>query len=290
MSRLRRRTRHLIYAWLFGASMVGILLTLYVVSQSKQMKEEKEKIIAHFEAQLKQVEEARVQDTVSGFVVAREVPAGTRLSASDLIEVDMPSKAVPANQLRSREEIVGKSVKVSLSAKTLLTDSLLYKDGPTPDDLRWREMAFVQLPTQLHKHDVIDIRIQFPTGQDYILLSKKKIERLDQGTMTLTLDELEILTLSSAVVDAYMNKATIYALVYVEPHLQEKAIPTYPVNEAVLVLIQKDPNIVPRAEYALSKASRELLEAGLSSLSPQQTSEYVSQQAKIAAETVETAD
>ncbi|GJM69319.1 hypothetical protein HMSSN036_15350 [Paenibacillus macerans] len=74
----------------------------------------------------------------------------------------------------------------------------------------------------------MDIRIQFPTGQDYILLSKKKIEALAPGTVTVTLGEAEILSLSSAIVDAYLHKASIYALTYVEPYLQGKSTPTYP--------------------------------------------------------------
>ncbi|MNI46530.1 hypothetical protein D3C73_1009980 [compost metagenome] len=111
------------------------------------------------------------------------------------------------------------------------------------------------------------------------MLSKKKIQRLSSGIVTITLNEGEILALSSAIVDAYLHKASIYALLYVEPYLQNKAIATYPVNQAVLDLIKRDPNIVNKAEQALQISSRSSLESDLSVLSPEKAANYAAQQA-----------
>ncbi|MNE94882.1 hypothetical protein D3C80_1928990 [compost metagenome] len=78
--------------------------------------------------------------------------------------------------------------------------------------------------------------------------------------------------------DAYLHKATIYALLYVDPYLQSKAIATYPVNQAVLDLIKRDPNIVNKAEQALQISSRSSLESGLSVLSPDKAASYAARQ------------
>jgi hypothetical protein len=102
-----------------------------------------------------------------------------------------------------------------------------------------------------------------------------------KGTITVHLNELEILSLSSAIVDAYMNKASIYAITYVEPQLQSKAIPTYPTNKAVLELIKNDPNIVGRAEEKLNKAARETLEQTLLMVTPMHRSEFAGAQAEM---------
>lgn len=131
-------------------------------------------------------------------------------------------------------------------------------------------MKAVYLPSDLRKGDVIDVRIQFPTGQDYILLSKKNIDRLQNPAFWTTLSEQEILLLSSALVDAYLHEATIYALTYVEPQLQEKAILTYPPNAEVTKLIASNPNIVKTAEKQLELTLRSTLEDDLSKLSPEQ--------------------
>ncbi len=135
-----------------------------------------------------------------------------------------------------------------------------------PDDIREQEFHFFQLPTYLGDNQYIDVRISFPNGEDYIVLTKKKVQQvnLETNTLWLWLSEKEILQISSATVDAYIQEGTcIYTTVYVEPSLQEAAVVTYPVNASVLVLIQDNPNIVAEAKGALSIESRMALESRL---------------------------
>ena len=96
-------------------------------------------------------------------------------------------------------------------------------------------------------------------------------------TKLLRLNEEEILLLSSGIVDAYLHKASIYALKYVEPYLQREAIPTYPPSEAVLQVIRKDPNIIDMAEHALTASIRAGLEGDLASVTSQRAAEFMSQ-------------
>lgn len=84
------------------------------------------------------------------------------------------------------------------------------------------------------------------------MLSKKKVKDLANGTIWYEMNEKEILTMSSAIVDAYINDASIYALSYVDPYVQDGAYVTYPANEKVLDLIESDPNIVEVAKQSLS--------------------------------------
>ncbi|MNJ50311.1 hypothetical protein D3C77_455800 [compost metagenome] len=280
MSRLRQRTRHLIYAGLTGAGVVGIMFASYAIYQIKQTNDMRTTITQKYETQIRRLQEEQARKMISGWVLVRDISAGHPIRSEDVKRIELPADSVPTNFIKLKEDIAGRNAKIALSPQTLLTEGLLYKEEPTTHDLRWREMGFIQLPTVLEKNDVVDVRIQFPTGQDYILLSKKKIERLDAATVTVSMDELEILSLSSAIVDAYLHKASIYALAYVEPQLQTRAIPTYPANEAVLQLIKKDPNIITRAEQALSHSTRQILEADLSVMSPQSSAEYAGRQAE----------
>lgn len=286
MSRLRQRTKQLMIAGMAGAGVVGILFAGYAVYQAKHLHQIKTSLVRDYETRIQQLKDENQRQSISGWVLSRDISAGHPIRNEDVRRVELPADSVPANIIKSKDEIAGKNAKIALSSQTLLTPGLLYADEPTPHDLRWREMGFIQLPAALERNDVVDVRIQFPTGQDYILLSKKKIERLNGESVTMTLDEMEILSLSSAIVDAYLHKASIYALAYVEPQLQAKAVPTYPANEAVLQLIKKDPNIISRAEHALSHAARQILESDLSVLTPQSAAEFAGRQAeRIAAAT-----
>lgn len=283
MPKLRQKTKHLIYSGLAGAAAMGLFFAGYAIYQVRQEDAARQALTKSYEAEIAGLRETENERTVEGWVPVREIPAGHVIGADDMKAVELPAASVPADLLKKREEIAGKIAKIKLCPLTLLTETLLYEAEPTPDDLRWREMSFVQLPGVLEKNDVVDVRIQFPTGQDYILLSKKKVEALASGTVTVTIDEAEILSLSSAIVDAYLHKASIYALAYVEPYLQSKPVPTYPANEAVMQLIKKDPNIVQRAENALSAAAREGLESDLLAMSPQRAAEFASSQTQASA-------
>ena len=109
------------------------------------------------------------------------------------------------------------------------------------------------LPMDLATGDYIDIRLMLPTGQDYIVVSKKEVEipiigGVDsEDTIWVNLSEDEILHMSCAIYDAYrVNGAKLYATKYTEAGMQNASTPTYPINESTSRLLESDPNIVER--------------------------------------------
>ena len=66
------------------------------------------------------------------------------------------------------------------------------------------------------------------------------------------LNEDEILSLGNAIVEAYtIVGSKLYATTYTEAGMQSAATPTYPVSQAVLNLINSDPNVLKDAKDAL---------------------------------------
>ena len=145
--------------------------------------------------------------------------------------------------------------KVTMKKNTLLTTELLSKsDNMVQDDVRKQEYNMVVLPMDLVTGDYIDIRLMLPSGQDYIVISKKEVEipvidGVDStDTIWINLSEDEILHMSCAIIDAYQIKgAKLYATKYTEAGMQEAATPTYPVNASTSALLQSDPNILEKA-------------------------------------------
>lgn len=124
----------------------------------------------------------------------------------------------------------------------------------TAHDLRLVEYNMLTLPTQLKNGDYIDIRFMLPTGEDYIVISKKYVEQTTATTVWLKLTEEEILTMSSAIVDLYITEGSaLKAFIYTDPGVQEAAVRTYPVRDHVLNLINSDKNIVEEARVALAE-------------------------------------
>ena len=141
------------------------------------------------------------------------------------------------------------------------------------DDSRIYEVLAAHLMLTQAENDVVDVRILFPNGEDYLLLSKKTIMNLSLSGSSFNtyMNEDEILRFASAMVDAYTTTGTkIYTVQYVESNMQSDGIPNYPVKAAVLDLINNDPNIIDKAEQTLNLDARYNLESRLGNLSSEQ--------------------
>lgn len=149
--------------------------------------------------------------------------------------------------------------KVDLNANTVITGKMINRSSEAQtDDVRQQEYNMLVLPTDVVTDDYVDIRLLLPTGQDYIVVSKKRITvpmvggEYSSNTIQMNMAEEEILAMSNAIVEAYtIEGSKLYVTKYTEAGIQEAAIPTYITSQAVRNLIQADPNIVETAKSAL---------------------------------------
>ena len=142
-------------------------------------------------------------------------------------------------------------------------------DVVVDNDTRDYEISVANLTTDQKENDVVDIRVIFPNGEDYVIISKKQITNLNLENCVFTsqLNEEEILRFASAIVDAYMTTgARIYTTRYVEENIQETSTPNYPVRETTIALINSDPNVVTKATETLNLEARLSLEQRLGTL------------------------
>lgn len=182
-----------------------------------------------------------------------------------IYKLDNSTMSTGSNKTRVKEYLEIKNVpviaKVAMNANTVITPNLVVQsDEALTDDTRQQEYNMVLLPIDLMTNDYVDIRLMTPAGQDFIVLSKTKVEvpvnadgTYITDTIRVNLREDEILAMSSAIVEAYgLQGSKLYAIKYVEAGVQERAIPTYTPNTAVTAQIQSDPNIVDIAKEELA--------------------------------------
>ncbi|MGY3386801.1 hypothetical protein ACVWZB_004755 [Paenibacillus polymyxa] len=275
MSKIRLRQKQLIMAAVVGAVIMALIALAIMIFVIKNIQDSYRDDRVGLEQDLQNANKTIQQEMKKVPVVIRKngVKAGDALSESDIKLIDVPSATVPANIMR-KENIVGKYVKIDMPQNTPITGSMLFEKGVTANDLRNQEFKLIQLPTKLDSRQFVDVRIKFPTGEDYIVLGKKKVSDLTGNIITFQMNEQDILLMSSAIVDAYINDATIYALSYVDPYMQSEAIVTYPPKESVKNLIKSDPNIVQRATEQLESRKRTVLEMNLRSMTPEERAKY----------------
>ena len=146
-----------------------------------------------------------------------------------------------------------------MNKNSIITIDMISKsDEKTTDDLRKVEYNMLVLPSQIAKGEYVDVRLSLPSGQDYIVVSKKQVEipQIDgvdsEDTIWLKLSESEIITMNNAIVDAYRSiGSTLKVVTYTEAGIQNAATPTYVPTGEVMELINSNPNIVQTAKNAL---------------------------------------
>lgn len=202
------------------------------------------------------------------YIAVSDKNAGEVLTDQDLIPAEIGEDILPADAITEPSSVVGKVIRCNISKNTAITSSLLYDEKDYPDDMRLVEYTTINLPQKLEPMEYVDIRIMFPNGLDYIVLSKKQVTDLQRqsaenqkNTIWFHSGEEEILRMASAIIDASIVEGTmLYAVPYVAPEIQSEAVRTYPSNPEVISLILQNPNIVQKAVTELELRNREAFE------------------------------
>ncbi len=201
------------------------------------------------------------------YTVIANKRSGEVLLDKDIAPAEISTHFIPADAVTEPSLAVGKVIRCSISSNTVITDSLLYSKQEYPDDMRLMEYSVLNLPKKLQTLEYIDIRIMFPNGLDYIVISKKQVtdlqntEESPKSIVWFHACEEEILRMASAIVDAsIVEGAILYAVPYIAPDIQNEAVRTYPSNPDVQNLIMENPNIINKAITELEIRNRVLFE------------------------------
>lgn len=216
---------------LIGAVVVGLLF-LQLTNVQKNLKEIKDA-------------------TRQVYVVKSDVKSGATIDSS-MIELKSATKdVIPSDYISSIPE--NSIAKINITKGTVLSKALIDEDGEkTTNDLREQQYNMIILPQYLEVDDYIDIRLTLPNGQDYIVVSKKRVKNITEDTIWINMYEEETLAMTNAIVEAYVMKGSkLYATTYVDAGNQGNAIPTYVPNSAVINLINADKNITEEARRGL---------------------------------------
>lgn len=180
-------------------------------------------------------------------------------------KIDTEARNTTSSKVRIKEYVEIKNVpvlaRVDMNANTVVTSKLVIQsDQLITDDTRRVEYNMITLPADLMANDYVDIRLKTPQGQNLIVVSKTQVDIPVKGdgtyivdTIRVNLREDEILAMSSAIVEAYgLLGSELYVTKYVDPAMQDAAIPTYTPNAAVTTQMQVNPNIVDIAKEELA--------------------------------------
>ena len=204
-------------------------------------------------------ENERLANLIKVYALKVDVKSGEQIDSSMLTQVETDKNAAPTDAITGASLTETSVAKIDLTKGSILTSAVVAdSENPITADLRLQEYNMLKLNSQIASDDFIDIRLRMPNGQDYIVVSKKKVEipqisGIDsENTIWVKLTEDETLSMSNAIVEAYkLDGSVLYTAKYVEPGTQEKATPTYVPSAEVVNMITQNPNVVQEAKPAM---------------------------------------
>lgn len=182
-----------------------------------------------------EIERLKIESaTERRYVFARNMLAGEYITSGDVKVVDVKSTNIPLdaykgdvrNEVTYLKEIVGKKILINAEANTLVTKSMFMQEEGVPTiDERLQEFNMIVLPSDLKVGDFVDVRMSMVEGEDYLVISGKEVKKIgaspESNTMFLQLTEEEILRMTAAILESYLNDGyKMYANKYVDPSNQ----------------------------------------------------------------------
>ncbi len=235
---MQRKTRNSVLLGIFIGLLIGAVIIVILFLQLKQLKDEKL---------------ANEQATKTAYVLKSDVKSGTKISMDMLQKQSVLQSVIPTDFIVIDDITDNTIAKIDLTKGTVLSKSTITESNEKQtNDLREQQYNMVILPQNLNIDNYIDIRLRLPNGQDYIVVSKKRIKKATADTIWVNMYEEETLAMSNAIVEAYIvTGSVLYATTYVEPGNQANATPTYRPSNEVIALINADANITNEARSKL---------------------------------------
>ena len=212
---------------------------------------------------------ANMEATIAGYgnevtcyTVKSSVKAGDEITEDNIEPLTMYSSLVNDQYVTDISEIVGQFFKIAVNPGTPIFYNSIMSEN-IDDTVRDRDICLDRLTVGLEVGDYIDVRITMPYGDDYVILSHKRVYGINENSVKLYLTELEWNRYVGALVDYLLNAeygCAIYGDKYVEPGIQQAAVEFYAVPSNIAALLQKNPNIVDKEEASSLNEWRSSLE------------------------------
>jgi hypothetical protein len=216
-----------------------------------------------YEEKIKVISQEMAGYTVTVYEASADIRAG-EIITKKMVKLKTTLSGQKQSSFIKAEDIGGQAlVDIPKGTQVLknMTQNTTIEDGQ-----RELEFSLNIAGENIKKGDYTDIRLRYPDGEDYIVLSKSYISRIDweKGYLYMNLLPEEIHLISSALVDCYLNSGSyLYTTRYIVASYQNPSSVTYTPNQNVLKLIEKDPNVIVKAREYLNDLDRRSLEERL---------------------------
>lgn len=251
--KLKRTTKQYIIVAIICIVVIGTAAIATSIISIGQIRDE-------YEFMLSEARNEMNDNRRSVFIALSDMKTGEILT-KDKVEEKTVYSSQPTGNYISRDAL-GKALMIDIQQGTHIVKGML-TENLVSSALREIEYDVIHISPNIVANDYVDVRIFYPSGENFIVMSKKSLKGFQPGTPLcyMWVDEEEILRMSAAIVDAALYEGSkLFVTKYIEPNIQDASIITYVPNISVLSLIEHNPNIVDRCSQLLNKEVRKALE------------------------------
>lgn len=257
--KIKRSTKQYLIVAIICITVIGAAAMITSMLIADQIKDE-------YEAKLKAAYDEMEINQRSIYVATADIMAGERITNDNIIEKIVYASQAVETYYRLDEDGDNLAL-IDIPKDTQITKTMTTKNQVS-SEIREVEYDVINLSNNVHNNDTIDVRLLYPNGESYVVLSKKSIKgiALEVPNCFFWLDEEEIHRMSAAIVDAGLYPGSrLTTTKYIEPNIQDESVVTYTPSIAILTLLESDPNILERCSQELNKEVRKALENRLAS-------------------------
>lgn len=184
----------------------------------------------------------------------------------DIVDEQSIPKSLTNATFAKKDDIIGKYSKVAISPGTPITTDMVMSDKIL-DSERDIDITANRWPIGLKVGDYVDLRLTYPRGEDFIVLSHKRVMSMVDQTIKIHASEEEQVLYQAALVDFYLSRnygSDMYLTKYIEPGIQADAKVFYSIPTRIATVVAQDPNIVDKAQVSVEKNLRSTIDAARS--------------------------
>ena len=193
----------------FSSIFVGVLCLYSVYFFTRQT------TVWTYEEKLNLIEGQLLEKERMAYVAIREISAGETFTEENVVKRRVYSDEEMA--YFAGEEIFSKQARLDIPVGMQIL-TIMEADEDYEESRRECTFMEISLPDMLKSGDMVDVRIQYPNGENYCVLEGKKLQRSETNSFEsrFLLSEKEQLYLSSALYDQKFYAGTkLYAVRYV---------------------------------------------------------------------------
>lgn len=174
--------------------------------------------------------------TTTIYRTTRDVKSNEVLTSEDIEEIQVGVN-LAAGYSTTLDELIGMTAMNDIGKNEVLYSTMVYP-VELRSDYRTLDVLCDRQPIGFSKGDTVDVRITFPNGQDFLLLSKKLVDDVYGNAVRIVVDEKDILIYKSAEADwarFYKNgtpgsSVQIYCTTYIAAGSQDASKQYYPIQ------------------------------------------------------------